>query len=121
MDPLSITTGAISLAGVALKLFNELRIFIQDYKDVDQNVHDLQSGVKQVQDVCLLIEKHVKLPPQSEAQDPDNEELLIGIETQLSGCAAIIYKVNSKIEKVRGKGSDVVSRTVSLKLLIQPI
>ena len=109
MDPFSITTGAVALAGVALKLFNELRIFIRDYKDVDQNVHDLQSGVKQVQDVCLLIEKYIKLLPQSESENLDNEELFIGIETQLSGCAAIIYKVNSKIEKVRGRGPDVVS------------
>ena len=119
MDPFSIITGAASLAGTSIKLFNDLRIFISDCKAVDQNVRDLQSGMKQVQDVCLLIEKYVKLLPQTETEDLENEDLFISIETRLAGCAAIVYKVNSKIEKVRRGGSDVVSRAVSPKLLIR--
>ena len=108
MEAITLASTCIDLAGVALRLYNA----INKLQEVDNTIQELQAGVKQVEDICRVVEKHIRLFPYAEAGSEDDEELFIGIKVQLSSCNAVIHKVESRIKSVRRGTNDTVGQVV---------
>ncbi|KAK2011577.1 hypothetical protein LZ32DRAFT_606399 [Colletotrichum eremochloae] len=96
MDPLTIVTGAASLAGAVLKASFKIKEIIDVYDDAPQSIADIADEVHTVQIALRQVESVV-------SQDPDTIERL-GLEDvftiAVNGCHATLLSISKEYENL---------------------
>ncbi|KAK1959943.1 hypothetical protein LY78DRAFT_696706 [Colletotrichum sublineola] len=96
MDPLTIVTGAASLAGAVLKASFKIKEIIDVYDDAPQSIADIAEEVHTVQIALRQVESVV-------SQDPDTIERL-GLEDvftiAVNGCHATLLSISKEYENL---------------------
>ncbi|KAJ8611909.1 hypothetical protein MRB53_037705 [Persea americana] len=98
MDPLSVVSTALGLAGQAWKVGSQIYQFVHAAGQVDQTVSDLAGEVKAIGDICSSISELKTIDKAIDAT------LKASIEPQLTQCRSVIDKLDKLVpKKLSGK------------------
>ncbi|KAH7141178.1 hypothetical protein B0J13DRAFT_526425 [Dactylonectria estremocensis] len=99
MDPLSISTNALSLAAVVFKTSVTLRDMFDDYSDAPQAISDVSDEDKVMQAALRVVESAIRAEPHAIARF-DLEDMF---SLAVKGCHTTLLYVRKQYEQLFGR------------------
>lgn len=101
VDPLTVATAVAQVAKSAREVsfvFDHVDIFWEAKIVNEAKVH-LTHEIRQLEDVCDTVDKHLRRLPGTTAE-PDDEQLLRGIQMQLAACDRSMGRLVEAVKKI---------------------
>ena len=114
MDPLLISTSALAIAGVCLKIVQKIHTFHHDLANIDQELKSLADEVESLQGVCNMIKDTFSSPsPPGNNVDGSPDPLWKELCKNMANCDQVVSRLATIIENVCGVSNSSISHNLS--------